>query len=152
MLNISSLKFIRYVGLIGIVLFLSHVYAFPPSNKSQAIDYWTDHYFYQLHPEMENKTIQKHQTFYKKEWLVIQNLVRTYLSWGVPCGALLDDEELDLDPGPPRYYVDVSLTTAADTIFYARHPELKGRKIRPEETRLKEEWSNIEEAFHYSCI
>jgi len=148
MLNSSKLKIIRYVGLIGIVLFLSNVYASPLSNKSEAIKSWTDHYFYQLHPEMENKTIQKHQSFYKREWLVIQNLVRTHLSWGVTCEALV---EMNIDPGPPQYYVDVSLTTAANTIFYARHPELKGRKIRSEETHLKNEWHEIEGAFHYSC-
>ncbi|EDX70858.1 hypothetical protein MC7420_147 [Coleofasciculus chthonoplastes PCC 7420] len=40
--------------------------------------------------------------------------------------------------------VNYSPNEVADAVFYARHPELKGRKIRPGETNLAREWSAIQ--------
>ncbi len=37
----------------------------------------------------------------------------------------------------------------ADAIFYTHHPELTGHKIKPSETRLREEWNAIFKSLHW---
>jgi hypothetical protein len=148
MVNSSQFKLIRYVGLVGIVLLLSNVHAWPPKDKSEAINTWTNSFFYNLHPEMENRKIQKHQVLYKQEWLAIQNVIRVNLSWGSGCDEMYDDEPAGTYAG---YYFLGSTAKLADAVFYVRHPELKGRKIRSYETHLKKEWNDIKESFFWSC-
>jgi len=40
--------------------------------------------------------------------------------------------------------VNYSPNEVADAVFYARHPELNERKIRPGETTLAREWNAIQ--------
>ncbi len=40
-------------------------------------------------------------------------------------------------------YIDAQIDKIADRIFYERHPELRGRKIRPGERNLAREWQEI---------
>ena len=42
-----------------------------------------------------------------------------------------------------------TITALIDAVFYASHPELKGRKLRPSETHLIREWNAIKQSFFY---
>jgi hypothetical protein len=122
------------------VVFSSQVLASVPAS---VLDQSTDSYFWNVHPEMLNRSIQPNQTQYKKEWLAIREVLKDRLVWMVLpyCYA---------EPGTYGYEVEdygETVTALTDVVFYARHPELNGRKIRPGETALVEEWNAIARMF-----
>jgi hypothetical protein len=109
------------------------------SVPDPVLDQYTNLYFWNVNPEMFNRSVQFHQTQYKKEWLVIREVLNDQLVWmQLPlCYA---------EPGEYGYEVrdyGETVTALTDVIFYARHPELNGRKIRPDETELVKEWNAI---------
>ena len=113
------------------------------SVPASVLDQYTDSYFWNVNPEMLNRSIQPHQTQYKKEWLAIREVLNDQLVWmQLPlCYA---------EPGEYGYEVEdygETVTALTDAVFYTRHPELNGRKIRPGETALVEEWKAITRMF-----
>jgi hypothetical protein len=109
------------------------------SVPAPAVDQFTDSYFWTINPGMRNRNIQPHQTQYKKEWLVIREIFQDRLTWmQLPvCYA---------EPGEYGYEIKdygEAMTALTDAVFYARHPELNGRKISPNETNLIQEWNSI---------
>jgi len=113
------------------------------SVPASVLDQYTDSYFWNVNPEMLNRSIQPYQTQYKKEWLAIREVLNNQLVWmQLPlCYA---------EPGEYGYEVEdygETVTALTDAVFYTRHPGLNGRKIRPEETALVEEWKAITRMF-----
>jgi hypothetical protein len=109
------------------------------SVPTSVLDQYTDSYFGDVRPEMRDKKIQPHQTQYKKEWLAIRGVLKNRLSYGKVC--FKDGYDYDVE----NY--GEALIAITDAVFYARHPELAGRKIKPNETRLTREWNLIWKSF-----
>lgn len=109
------------------------------SVPTAVLDQYSDSYFWDVRPEMRDKKIQPHQAQYKKEWLAIREALKGRLSYGKVC--FKDGYDYDVqDYGE-------ALIAMTDAVFYARHPELAGRKIKPNETRLTREWNLIWKSF-----
>ncbi|WP_013321730.1 hypothetical protein [Gloeothece verrucosa] len=91
-----------------------------------------DAMFWYFHPELEGKRIQPDQTDYIREWMALYKVADRF---NLPCwqcgGPFIEDL--------PVNWAD----QIADAVFYARHPELHERKIRPQERELANEWAQI---------
>jgi len=117
--------------------------ALPPG---QVLDQWSNSYFWYVRPEMLNRRIQPSQKLYQREWLAVRAVLQEKLVWMQLPGCVSDSGEYDYELPD---YKDAH-TAIADAVFYTRHPELRGRKLRPSETRLIEEWNSIYKSFPYS--
>ena len=116
------------------------------SVPTTVLDQHTNSYFWTVRPEMLERSIQSHQTQYKKEWLVIRGVLMDRLVW-------MELPQCYAEPGTYGYEVEnygETVIALTDAVFYARHPELNGRKIKPTETSLVREWNSIKESFPYS--
>ncbi|AOY82939.1 hypothetical protein BJP36_26525 [Moorena producens JHB] len=109
------------------------------------LDRFTNFYFWQANPEMSNKSIKSYQTQYKQEWLAIKEVLKDRIVWTEIPSCYSDDVTYDYDLKDYRE----TITALIDAVFYASHPELKGRKIRPSETHLIREWKSIKQSFFY---
>jgi hypothetical protein len=122
------------------VLFCSQAIASVPDS---VLNKFTDLLFWTIHPEMHDRKIQPNQTQYQKEWLAIREVLKdkliysTIVDYCASSGYLLNDSEHD------------PYIALADAIFYTHHPELTGHKIKPSETRLREEWNAIFKSLHW---
>ena len=116
------------------------------SIPTSVLNDYTDSYFWNVRPELVNQKIQSHQTQYQKEWSAMREVLRERLVW-------MELPYCYAEPGTYGYEVqDYGDTVRAltDAVFYARHPELKGRKIRAGETKLIREWNQIKQMFPMS--
>jgi hypothetical protein len=109
------------------------------SVPTSVLDQHTDSYFGDIHPEMRDRKIQAHQTQYQKEWLAIREALRTRMTYARVCWK--DGYDYDVE----NY--GEALMAITDAVFYARHPELLGRKIGSGETDLIQEWNSIWRSF-----
>jgi hypothetical protein len=109
------------------------------SVPTSVLDQHTDSYFGDIHPEMRDRRIQANQTQYTKEWLAIREVLRNRISYGRVCYKDGYDYDVENYGG--------ALIAITDAVFYVRHPELAGRKIKPNETRLTREWNSIWRSF-----
>jgi hypothetical protein len=109
------------------------------SVPAPVVDRFTDSYFWTINPGMRNRSIQPYQTQYKKEWLAIREVLKNKLSYGKVCYK--DGYDYDVEN-----YGD-ALIAMTDAVFYARHPELAGRKVRSSEASLIREWNSIWRSF-----
>ncbi|EGJ33629.1 MULTISPECIES: hypothetical protein [Moorena] len=125
------------------VVFHSQALACVPES---VLDRFTNFYFWQANPEMSDKNIKSHQTQYKKEWLAIKKVLKDRIVWREIPSCYADDVTYDYDLKDYRE----TITALIDAVFYASHPELKGRKLRPSETHLVREWNSIKQSFSFS--
>ncbi|NEO81021.1 hypothetical protein [Moorena sp. SIO4G3] len=109
------------------------------------LDNFTNFYFWQANPEMSNKSIKSHQKQYKKEWLAIKEVLKDRIVWMEIPSCYADHGDYGYEV---KDYVE-TITALIDAVFYASHPELKGRKLRPSETHLIREWNLIKQSFIY---
>jgi hypothetical protein len=140
-----KLKSLSLSIIVASVVFGSQALASVPAP---IVDRFTDSYFWTINPEMLNRSIQPHQTQYKKEWLAIREIFRDRLTWmQLPlCYA---------EPGEYGYEIKdygEAMTALTDAVFYARHPELNGRRseqMKP--TSFKSGTQSIR-AFHLAHV
>jgi len=113
------------------------------SIPSSELNEWTDFIFGLVHPEMEGRVIQPHQTQYKQEWLAIREALKDKLVW---------TQMLCVDDSYGYHLTDYkeAITAISDAVFHVRHPELGGRQIQPYETELIREWESISDNFPLS--
>lgn len=116
---------------------------YPTEYKSNAIDRYTDHFFYAVNPELNGRKLRSGDTAYAQEWQAIREamvpLVKTNreaCSMGGRSEAPYWEFDLDAQPNVSSY----DLLT--DAIFYHRNPDLAGQKLRPN-TAAAREWSAI---------
>ena len=119
----------------------------------KAIDNLTDYIFYNLHPQLNRRKIRSDETQYINEWAAIKKVVSNdNLVYQDACGRNSRNYEWLLSvydgEGGGRQGRTISLSSpvldkVADAVFYTRHPELDYRKVKPSETRLVSEWSQI---------
>ncbi len=138
-----KIKLLGLPVIVSSIIFASQAIASVPDR---VLNEFTDSGFWNIRPEMLNRTIQPNQTLYRREWSAIKEVMSKLLMWReLPhCYA---------DPGTYGYDVEnyaEMVTAVTDAVFYARHPELQRRKLRPSETRLIEEWNGIYRSFPYS--
>ncbi|NEO38104.1 MAG: hypothetical protein F6J90_17920 [Moorea sp. SIOASIH] len=112
---------------------------------------FTDFYFWQLNPEMSNNSLKSDQTQYNQEWLAIKETLKDRIVWRkLPtCDGYTDAHENYAGDLNYSYFVNdnqETITALINAVFYSRHPELKGRKIRPSETHLIREWNLIKQS------
>ena len=118
------------------------------SIPSEAIDDWTDHFFYSVNPQLSERKIRPDETEYIQEWNAIQRVMNELLvtenhgcqsrlghSVGLASYDSLSRDGVNLE--------SQDLDRVADAIFYARNPQLGDRRIQPGETRLANEWLRI---------
>lgn len=104
---------------------------------SSAVNAWTDFFFYRLYPQMQGEKLEPSQTQLQQEWVAIRRAIADKVRW--------TSRECEQPPESNGYDVfNYSPNEVADAVFYARHPELNERKIRPGETNLAREWSAIQ--------
>lgn len=138
-----KIKFISLSIAASSVIFCSQAMAAPPN---QELDEWSNSYFWFVRPEMLNRRIQPSQTLYQREWLSIRAVLRNKLAWMQLPTCVSDSGEYVYELPD---YKDAH-TAITDAVFYTRYPQLRGRKLKPSETRLVEEWNTIYRSFPYS--
>ncbi|CAN1213211.1 hypothetical protein TUMEXPCC7403_23600 [Tumidithrix helvetica PCC 7403] len=94
--------------------------------SAEAIDIFTDRFFYQANPNMQGLKIQLEDVSHQRQWNAIRLVVRSHIKQ-FDCG---------------NFFVG-SYDDVADAIFYARNPWLNGRAIRSSEYDLAQEWKSI---------
>ncbi len=87
--------------------------------------------FHQRHPELNRRSIREDETKLAKEWLEIRNSLTN-------CNKTIASKKSQPKSKPSKQCV-----RETNRIFYQRHPELKGRSIREDETELAQDWRNI---------
>ncbi|AOX02553.1 hypothetical protein BJP34_26695 [Moorena producens PAL-8-15-08-1] len=111
---------------------------------------FTDFYFWQVNPEMSNNSLKSDQTQYNQEWLAIKETLKDRIIWRkLPSCDSYAQHENHADDLNYSYFVNdnqETITALINAVFYARHPELKGRKIKPSETHLIREWNLIKQS------
>ncbi|MBO0350364.1 hypothetical protein J0895_14885 [Phormidium pseudopriestleyi FRX01] len=131
-------------------LILSPTIANSQQLTQETIERWGDDFFYSVNPQLSRRKLRANETLYIREWNAIQRVVPTILvyrnneciqgySW-----LLVNYDDNNAREG--RLLVSEALDKVADAIFYSRNPELGGRKIRPGETALANEWMRIRRA------
>lgn len=137
-----KLKYLALLTVAASIVFGGQALAIPSAELNQ----YTDSFFWNINPEMRDRSIQPQQTQYQKEWSAIREVLRNRVVWMELPGCYAE-------PGTYGYEVEnygETVTAVTDAAFYARHPELRGRKIRPDETSLVEEWNSLYRSFPYS--
>jgi hypothetical protein len=116
---------------------------YPTEPKGEAIDSYTDHFFYAANPELNKRKLRSGDTAYIQEWQAIREtmvpLVKTNRE---ACGRNLGSTDLywEFDLDAPQN--GSSYDYLADAIFYHRNPDMAGQKLRPN-TAAAREWSAI---------
>jgi hypothetical protein len=116
---------------------------YPTEPKGEAIDSYTDHFFYAANPELNKRKLRSGDTAYAQEWQAIREamvpLVKTNRE---ACGRNGDNAglywEFDLD----ALQNGSSYDYLTDAIFYHRNRDMAGQKLRPN-TAAAREWSAI---------
>jgi hypothetical protein len=115
---------------------------YPTAPKGDAIDSYTDHFFYAANPELNKRKLRSRDTAYIQEWQAIRGamvpLIKTNRE---ACGRngstdLYWEFDLDARQGTSSY------DYLTDAIFYHRNPDMAGQKLRPG-TAAAKEWSAI---------
>jgi hypothetical protein len=130
-------------------LILSPTIANSQQLTQETIDRWADDFFYSVNPQLSRRKLRANETLYIREWNAIQRVVPTILVYrNNECSRsqqyswlLVNYDDENRPEG--RLLVSEALDKVADAIFYSRNPELGGRKIRPGETALANEWMRI---------
>ncbi|MEG4286306.1 hypothetical protein QUB68_24560 [Microcoleus sp. A006_D1] len=117
----------------------------------KAIDESTDFIFYKLYPQLNSRKIRSNETQYIKEWAAIKKVLGDgNLVYQRGCNVRSEWRLSEYDaPGViagPILLSSTVLNKVADAVFYTRYPELGYRKIKPSETSLASEWSQIRRA------
>jgi hypothetical protein len=120
------------------------------SQPQEAIDRWTDDFFYSVNPQLSRRKLRADETLYIREWNAIQRVVPDILIYRQTCtGRFAWEMEHYDDPSPEKQLISEDVDKVADAIFYARHPELGYRKIQPGETALANEWMRIRRSLYW---
>jgi hypothetical protein len=94
--------------------------------------------WYRVRPQMRGQEIRPEQELYQREWAAIRQVVRYNTEPGLP-----GSEPGGCGTGVFFKSSDAAYDSVADAVFYARHPEIKGREIQPGEPHLVKEWQTI---------
>ena len=96
----------------------------------------TNKIFHQRHPELKGRKIKKGEDHLAKEWLQIRNSLTN-------CRTNVSPKSPTKTKSPTKPKLSKKCVKDTNRIFYQRHPELNGRKIREGEDYLRKEWLDI---------
>lgn len=123
----------------------------PQKPLVEGIDFYTDHFFYAVNPELNRRKLRSSDRGYIREWHVIRRAITPLIKNSREvCGRA--------DPNTGFWEVDLTLDNGgstydylADVIFYHRNPQYDGQKLRPG-TNAAQAWSAIrEKMFVHAC-
>lgn len=125
---------------------------YPTEPKGDAIDSYTDHFFYAANPELNKRKLRSDDTAYAQEWQALREaivpLVKTNRE-ACRMGGRSETPYWEFDLYSPQD--TSSYDYLADAIFYHRNPDMAGQKLRPN-TAAAREWSVIRsKMFIYVC-
>lgn len=116
------------------------------------IDRYTDHFFYQVNPELQGRKLTTRDQEYIREWNNLRAVIAPMIRPTREVCYRAEQEPADLwdfnFQGMPDSYSN-PYDYLADVIFYSRHPELLRQKLRPG-TSEAQEWSAIREKLFVS--
>jgi hypothetical protein len=125
---------------------------YPTEPKGDAIDSYTDHFFYAANPELNKRKLRSDDTAYAQEWQALREAIAPLVKTNrEACGRSVGSADLywEFDLSAPQNAS--SYDYLADAIFYHRNPDLAGQKLRPN-TAAAREWSAIRsKMFIYVC-
>jgi hypothetical protein len=124
----------------------------PRESKNEAIDNFTDHFFYAVNPGLNNRKLRASDKTYIQEWNAIRRAIGPLVkSSHEACvfGKRNGDAYWEFDLGDSQE--NNSYDYLADVIYYQRNPNMAGKKLRPN-TAAAREWSAIRrELFIHVC-
>jgi hypothetical protein len=127
------------VLMMGMNASLLRAQTLPTTRLTQTdIDWWTDELWYRVRPQMRGQDIRPEQQLYQREWAAIRQVIPNNIEPGLPNSA-----PGECGSGSFFKSSNAAYDLVADAVFYARHPEIKGREIVPGEPNLVKEWQTI---------
>ena len=121
-------------------------------SRTEAINSITDWVFYRVNPQLKNRKLRSNEYGYIREWQRIRAALEPRVipsAEACPAPPSPGEPEWEFSPINGESF-DKTYDLLADVIFHSRHPERKGRKIRPNERAAVNEWSSIRGKIHIS--
>ena len=119
----------------------------PVQPRSEAIDHYTDHFFYTANPELKKRKLRTTDYVYIQEWNVLRKAIAPLIKSDKEVCSTSDPKqsfwEFDLNKNQQSY------DYLADVIFYNRNPKLEEKRIRPNILKAQE-WSSIRRKMYVS--
>ena len=119
----------------------------PVQPRSEAIDSYTDHFFYSANPKLNKRKLDASESGYIQEWNTIRSAIAPLIK---------SDKQVCFDSDPKESFWEFELGKnkksydyLTDVIFYSRNPDLKGQKLRPGNSSAKQ-WSAIRRQMYVS--
>jgi hypothetical protein len=118
--------------------------------QSQAIDSYTDHFFYVANPELNKRQLRSGDQSYIQEWLALRQAIAPLVKssheacvFGKRNGDAYWEFDLSAANGGSSY------DHLADVIYYSRNPSMAGVKLSPGSAAARE-WSAIRQKMYIS--
>jgi hypothetical protein len=118
-------------------------------SKSDAIDSYTDHFFYATNPELNKRKLRSGDQSYIQEWLELRQAIAPLVKssyeacvFGKRNGDAYWEFDLSASNGGSSY------DYLSDVIYYYRNPNMVGVKLRPDSAAR--EWSAIRQNMYIS--
>jgi hypothetical protein len=124
----------------------------PTESKNNAIDSYTDHFFYAANPQLKKRKLGTDETTYIQEWQAIRAAIGPLVKTNREvCGRNVGSADLYWEINLSAGQNTSSYDYLTDAIFYHRNPDMAGQKLRPG-TAAAREWSAIhQKMFIYTC-
>lgn len=140
----SSSKLLTICGL-TLALILGSANLGKAESRAEAINSITDWVFYNVNPQLKKRKLRSNEHGYIREWQRIRAAIEPRVipsAEACPAPPSPGEPEWEFSPINGESF-DKTYDLLADVIFHNRHPERKGRKIRPNERAAVNEWSSI---------
>jgi hypothetical protein len=118
--------------------------------KSDAIDSYTDHFFYAANPELNKRKLRSGDQSYIQEWRAIRQAIAPLVkssheacAFGKRNGDAYWEFDLSMANGGSSY------DHLSDVIYYSRNPDMNGIKLRSGSAAARE-WSAIRQKLYIS--
>jgi hypothetical protein len=108
----------------------------PVISDKEACDDRADGIFYKRHAELSGRKLRKDESDLSQEWQQVRNKLGD-------CSQAVASDRTNLYQNSKTACDDKT-----DAIFYKRHPELSGRRLRKDESDLPQEWQQLRIGIH----
>lgn len=140
--SMSSIMKIATAGLITGAIVLGGGNFAMAETRTESVDSVTDWLFYNVNPQLNRRKIGPNEHTYVREWNVIRQVINE--------GLVFEAKNRSSRSCLPEWYFpnnDEALKDRlADAIFYNRHPEMRGQKLRATDTTMIRKWRSIRNA------
>jgi hypothetical protein len=152
LLSLKSISKLSTVCGLTIALILGGANLTKAESRAEAINSITDWVFYSVNPQLKKRKLRSNEHGYIREWQRIRAALEPrVIPSAEACAAPLEPGDVEWEFSPINgESFNKTYDYLADVIFHSRHPERKGRKIRPDERAAVNEWSSIRRKIHIS--